>query len=345
MTSNFVTDIIRRSNRNLLLWSFLGALIVVGAGIYFLNYYRNLFLGPFPTDKKSVAVIQDLKDVPDYYITLEGDEALDTGYQYVSTNYGQETVEFSYIALMLNDVLLLVKSPGIALVNLPTTYTGALVPMPADIQREVIRDLEAEYPDLKDVFLPFMLDAGDFKTNGYIGLGIGVIIFLGCLYGIFLSARRSNNMASHPIMRKLKAFGSPEAIANQIHAEMQGPVEKVGHLNVTQHWLLRATKSSLAATRLNDVVWYYKKATQHRTNFIPTGKTYEAVILDRRGTIMSVQAKENVVNEMLNYVGRNAPWAIGGYSNDLKMMWDRQHKEFIAAVDQRRQSAPSIDRQ
>ncbi len=346
MTSNFVTEIVRRSNRNLLLWSFVGALIVAGAGVLSFNYYRNLFQGPFPIAKKSIITLNDLNSLSDYYVTVEGDDALDTGYQYVSTSSGgSETVDYSYIALVLNDSLLLVKSPGIALVDPKTVYTGALVPIPADTQQEVVRDIEAEYPDLKGVFLPFMLDAGDFSTTGYIGLVIGAIVLLICLYGIFLSARRSNDPSAHPIMRGLKRFGDPGAMANQIHAEMQGHVDKVGKLSFTNNWLVNATGSSLNVTRLSDVAWFYKKVTQRRVNSVPVGKTYEALVWDRHGNYFTVQANENDVNLMLDAIGNSAPWAIGGYSDDLKTSWDKKRADFIAAVDAHRQSLLSANRQ
>ncbi len=91
-------------------------------------------------------------------------------------------------------------------------YTGKLVHIPDDIQQEVIADMENDSPEFKDLFLPMMLDASDFKLSGYIGIGISAIVFVLCAVGVIRVLLRSGNSTRHPIMRDLARFGDPEDV-------------------------------------------------------------------------------------------------------------------------------------
>ena len=83
-------------------------------------------------------------------------------------------------------------------------------------------------------------------------------------------------------------------------------------------------------------MWGYKKITKHSVNFIPTGKTYEAIVKCYGGDAM-ISGKEARVNEVLHLVQQRAPWAVIGYSADLAGIWKKQQDEFLRQVEQRRQ--------
>src|SRR5206468_2968555 len=76
-----------------------------------------------------------------------------------------------------------------------------------------------------------------------------------------------------------------------------------------------------------DVLWAYKKITKHSVNFIPTGKTYEAIIQCYGGNA-TIPGKEKNVHELLEYVQQRAPWAIYGYSDDLSATFTKRQQDF-----------------
>jgi hypothetical protein len=86
-------------------------------------------------------------------------------------------------------------------------------------------------------------------------------------------------------------------------------------------------------------MWLYKKVTQHRTNGIPTGKTYAALIWDRYGTCITFAGKEKVVDQALGDILGRSPGAVAGYSSDIEKMYKANRQGFVAAVEQRRQEA------
>jgi hypothetical protein len=339
MPSDFVTNIIRRSNRNLLLWSLLGIIAVVVGVILGLNYLQNFIQGPYTVDKQEILNIKDLGSQQKTFITLKGDEMVDTGYYHYTQKEGSsvENVDAYYGALLLDDRYLLVKTSD-KVNEKVSTYTGGLVAMSSKEQSEIIGDIEKENPDLKGIFLPYMLDTGNFRTPGYIGLAIGAVVLLLSLFGLSRFAGRSNPL-NHPIMKRLAKFGDPEQVASQIDMEMGGDHPKAGNTHFTRSWLVQATGASLNATRFNDIMWVYKKITTHRTNGIKTGTTYSVLIWDRYGQCITINAKENVINQIIDATLNRAPGAIGGFNKEIETMWKKNRDQFIATVDGRTRQA------
>jgi hypothetical protein len=240
------------------------------------------------------------------------------------------------MALLLDERILLVKALDDRSVS---TFTGYLEPLPPDVRTNVIADIEREAPSLRGAFLPFMLNTDDFRSDGYGALGLGSLLFGAFLFGIARALWRSSNPARHPIMRALGRFGTPADVAGQLDAELLAEHRQIGDLHLTPNWLVRASRSSLTALRIEDVVWAYKKVTQHRVNGVPAGKTYAAQIWDRHGVCMTVTGSESAVNQALETACQRAPWLVAGFSPDLEKAWKSNRAALIAAVDLRRREA------
>jgi len=101
-------------------------------------------------------------------------------------------------------------------------------------------------------------------------------------------------------------------------------------------YLIRSRFFSFDLLRLRDLIWGYKKVTKHSVNFIPTGKTYQA-ILHCYGGNAAVPAKEARVNEVLQFAQQRAPWAVFGFSDQLAKIWSKEQVEFLKQVEVRRQ--------
>jgi hypothetical protein len=101
-------------------------------------------------------------------------------------------------------------------------------------------------------------------------------------------------------------------------------------------FLMRSTFFTFNVLRFHDVLWAYKKITRHSINFIPTGKTYEAIVACYGGTA-TIGGKEKQVNELLNFIQQRAPWAIYGFSDQLAATFNKHNADFARGVEQRRQ--------
>ncbi len=85
-------------------------------------------------------------------------------------------------------------------------------------------------------------------------------------------------------------------------------------------------------------MWIYKKITTHKAyGVITTGQTFELCIMTRTGEAIYTQGKEILINEIIAGICNKAPWAIAGFSDEIKNLWDKQRNTLIATVDQKRE--------
>ncbi|HEU5101735.1 MAG TPA: hypothetical protein VFU22_22095, partial [Roseiflexaceae bacterium] len=240
MSTSIIHNTIRRSNRNLLILCATIVLLLSGLAALNARYLYNFFAGPIAIDRETLLATTDPGVLQRYWVSVEGDDVADTGYQQVrrNTKTGSETVTGAYMALLLDRRVLLVKAQDDVSV---TTYTGYLEPLSSDIRSEVIGDLEREAPKLRGAFLPYMLNTASFRSGGYVALGIGIPLFVICVFGIIRALRRGSDPLKHPIMRALGRFGSPADMAGQIDAELLAEHPTFDHMHLTPNWLVQAT--------------------------------------------------------------------------------------------------------
>ncbi len=329
-----VEKAMKRSDRVLLLASLFGIIVVVLAFVVSRNYYANYFNGPFEANSQDILAIDTLEGLDKYYLTVTGDDAADTGYQlFEVSDSGSRTPKANYHALLVGDKFLLVKAP-VDVEEPQLTYTGSLVSIPNDTQRDVIADIERDFPRLKDQFLPYMLTTDDFKISGTIGLIVGGVVVLLCLYGLITWMRRRRDPKSHPIMRSLARYGDPEMVAEELQREYDRGMEKVGKLYLGQNWMYYQFGANFQVMKLSDLAWLYKKVVKQRGI-----STYLAFFYDKHGKHVSVSARQKNVDAMLEAVAQRAPWAIPGYTPEIDKTWRKDRAVFLAAVEERRMQA------
>src|SRR5689334_3501669 len=145
MNNGLVNSTIRRSNRNLLIASLAGALLILGLAALNQRYFYNFFYGPFAIDKPTLLTIGDAGAPQRYWVTVDGDDAIDTGFQEVRRKNGDESITASYMAVLFDNQALIVKAPynhGVSAGLRLTKYTGYLQAMPSDIRDQIVADAE-----------------------------------------------------------------------------------------------------------------------------------------------------------------------------------------------------------
>jgi|HubBroStandDraft_6_1064221.scaffolds.fasta_scaffold53289_3 hypothetical protein len=334
---SFLDREIRRTNRNLLLFSLL---LIVGMGAYGVaewRYYYNYFTGPIEMNADSLDGIKHPDDQLRYFVRVKGDQSSDTGLQEIrhETRNGvqSKSVEAKYCILLLGNRLLIVK-------KIPydngTTFQGALGELPSDLRSEIIDPLLKQYPNASQAFLPVMLDATDFRSGGYISLAICLFLALLALWNMRKVYRRRMAPATHPIVKSASMYGSLVATAQQFDVELKGSTFKLGKATITTSWVFLPSTFRLAMCHIPDLVWAYKRATTRRRNSQYIGTTYDAILYDRHGLALQMQADQKKVDAMLSLLAQRAPWAIFGYSDDLDQTRGKNWAGLVAAVDARR---------
>lgn len=334
---------IYRSNRNLLAVNICLLLSLIAIAGMNRRYFYNFFFGPFPIDHQTLLSNTTPDSSLQYFFRIRGSQSFNTGIQEVERRVSKytgetksETVTANYWALVIEQKLLLVKTPN---TDESKEFIGALIALPENAREKIVNEAEAQVPSLQGVFLPLMLDATNFRTFGYIGLAMGIPLLGLGIWNLSKVAQRRKNIDNHPIMNDLKRFGSPQDVAAKIDSELQiaGNKSDIGVVTITRSWLLKPSFFGLDIQNLNEIVWIYKSVTTHYKYFIPVGKTYAVVVCNRQGGTLEIAGKEQDIHKIIEQIITYVPWVLAGFSQELQEVWQKNCSEMIEFVDVKRQ--------
>jgi hypothetical protein len=301
------------------------------------RYIDNFLHGPFTLGAADLDAIADVTTTPRYYARVTGSRVIDTGLREysVSTTAGVETNRSEsggYYALVVGDKFLIFKTGTSA--DAANVAEGRLVPWPSELENEMFGSKEMQA--LRSRFYPFYVQNGSFHVVGYWVIA-GALVLAGLLLWKGVPAwRHWRDQSSHPLLARTRSWGDPLGVAVEAEREFENPHLTGGNgWRVGDTYLLRSTLFRFDVLRLHDLLWAYKKVTKHSVNFIPTGKTYEAILSCYGGTAV-ITGKEPRVEEILAFVQQRAPWAVLGYSAEVATLFNKKTQEFAGAVEQRR---------
>lgn len=323
-----------RCRRRLVAWT----IALVGVALFASGerrYIRNFFMGPYELSAADLDAITDASDSPRYFVRVTGTKALDTGLQEITIRkrHGVETgrsVSAGYYALVVGSRLLVCKSGA----GRRTTYEGELTPMPMDLRKRLFDTPETQA--LRARFHPYYVDSDSFRLPGYVAI-VGLIVFGFLLVKHGLGAwTHLRNPETHPVIARVERWGDPIGVAVAAETEARTPRYRGAKgWAVTDQYLVQSTFFTFELLRLSELLWAYKKVTKHSVNFIPTGKTYEAVLFCQGGGA-TIAGKEKTIDGVLEFAARRSPWAIFGFSTELQQHFRKNAEAFRAAVEGRR---------
>ncbi len=341
MWDNFIGQQIRRCNRNLLFVNLvLLAAMVVYAG-FNRRYLANFLMGTTNISSDQLAALHDPGQRFRYFVHVHGDKSVPTGIQSVeqtldesSQQVESEETTADYVAVEVGQKLLLVKAP---LHSTGADFSGALEPIPSDVYDQTIAPVLKQDPTLQSAFIPAMLDASDYRTEGYWTLGIGIPLLLLVGWNLKKWNERRADYSATAIYKRIAAFGMPETVAQEIDTSLKMiPLEKIGQAHVSGPWLFMPWMFSMVVFHVPDIVWTYPKITKQRVYFIPVGKSYATVIRDRFRYSYEVNGKKKNAGVLLNYISQQVPWAPAGFTQELESLWLKHPEDVIAAVEERK---------
>ena len=304
------------------------------------RYIANFVGGPYALARTDLDSIRDITLTPRYYARVNGEKLIDTGIrQYtVHTQNGVETSRTesgAYQALVIGNRFLVVRTVG----SSSPVAEGKLAPWPPELEAQLFDSKEMQ--SLRSNFYNFYMDSDSFRRPGYIVLVIGLLFLLVFVWQVMPAWRAMRDPERHPLAARIAAWGNPMGVAVEAEREFDNPLLKGGGgWRFGNKFLIRSKFFSFDVLRFEDVLWGYKKITKHSVNFIPTGKTYEAIVHCHGGSA-TIPGKEKKVHELLGFIQKRAPWAIFGYSDELSKAFHKNQQEFAQAVEQRRAQQPA----
>jgi hypothetical protein len=341
MQAPFVYQQIQRTNQKLLTANAALVLAVLAFGAFTYRYWYNFALGPFKVDTQTLADLKNPEEATQQFVVIQGDRSFNTGVQQITQRVNRrtgqktsESVSAQYLALQTGKRFLIVKATE----NLSSTqFTGSLTTIPSEVYSRIVSPIESQRPEMKGVFFASMLDTGDYRLPGYIGLVIGLPLLALGGWNLSKAWLRKSNPSQHPLAKKLSQFGDWQALSNTIDMELnrEDTTFRTKTFVLTTSWLFLLQTYNTNAIRLDQSLWVYKKVTTHRSYGIPVGKTFALVICDRTGKTTEVAGKEPDIDRVLVGICSSVPWVLAGYSDELLKLW-RKRADMIEIVDQRR---------
>jgi hypothetical protein len=323
------------SLRRLIAWNLAlvaGVLLATSDHRYIINFMR----GPYPLARADLDSIQDIETTPRYYARVAGDKVLDTGIrQYtVHTRAGVETSREesgAYHALVVGNRFLVVRTAGYE----SNVAEGRLAPWPSELDGQLFDSKEME--SLRANFYPFYMEAGSFRRPGYVVIAIAILFLLLFAWQVVPALRALRDPEQHKLARRIAAWGDPLAVAVEAEREFNHSMLRSGGWRLGEKYLVHSRFFTFDVLRLQDLLWGYKKITKHSVNFIPTGKSYEAILACAGGGgTATISGKEKKVDEILSFASKRVPWAIFGFSQELQGAFTKQQQEFATTVEERR---------
>ncbi|MBT9331360.1 DUF6709 family protein [Paracidobacterium acidisoli] len=332
MWNGFCGNLIRRTNRNLLIL----LVIVFAALIAFFGFNRQYFLGFFrgaqSVTAQQLIAISGSAQAGDRFIRLQGGRTIDTGITHITKddNHPGGYTDSYFLATAVGDRFLIVRSPhSLAATVDSASFEGRLQPVYPELRSHLIDPVVQDNPGVR--FLSFYLDEEDYKTFGWTSVIIAAPILLLALWGLWLYLQRSGEFSRHPFAKRLARCGQLEMLTQQIEAETsqahfqakRGTVS----LDITQHWLLSGSLFSATPMQLQDLVWAYRHVMKRKVYFLITvSKRHSLIAYDRLGQKVQTQLDEAKVSEALQELARLAPQAVYGYDRRLFRLW-RKNKD------------------
>jgi hypothetical protein len=327
------------ANRRIAFWvitTFVALLIV--AENY--RYARNFLVGPFSTSAAELDKVSDPDRAEDLFIRVTGSKTIDTGIQEITTTTRNgvkesDRVTAAYFALLVGDRFLVVKSA-----SAPSgTVEGELKPMPQVLRGELTASLGLD--NVQQNIRPLLLDTEGFRYPGYWAIGVGLVLMF-CLFRYMrpaLALRKDVSKSS--VIQRVRSWGDPISLAVEIEEENRNKVEyKSQGVRITDKYLIEKRLFTFNVFRFQDLLWAYKRVTQHSVNLIPTGKSYNAVMIFYGGSA-TVSGRQKKLDELLQRTSAKAPWAIFGFSKELEEHFKKRTEEFCMAVEMRKRDVRS----
>ncbi len=332
MQPTYLEKQVSRTNRNLFLIVLLFGALVVGLGAISRKAVVGLLEGARPVNQKFLNGISDLNALERDYVSLKGSRNIDAGYQAtLVSDSGSRSFDGEFHVLEIGGQYLIVRTPVKNDTRL--SFTGLLQAFPENPGTQIVADAEKAVPGLKDKFYPFMLNASEKPDLWLVGIfAAGLLVFL---WYLVQWVRRSGNPERHPMMRANAQHGTFAEINQAFESENANAI-KVGRVRMTDSWLLLQAFAGLSLTKVSEILWAYQKVTQHRTNGIPTGKSFAVVLKLRDGTERQLVMRKAQAEQMFENLAEQIPWMILGYTNDLNKLWSQDRAAFEAAVAERR---------
>lgn len=185
----------------------------------------------------------------------------------------------------------------------------------------------------EEIFVPYVLkvdnigELDDF-TALFLALIFLVLFFVGL--GVLISGMRGSNLKA--LEKYCASKGNKEYEMQKIEQfyQMGTPVQGI---RAGSDYFMAVSGTQINFAPADKLLWAYTHVVQHRTNFIPTGKTFSIIVKLSDGSQLSLPMDNQAAcDQALNYIATNYPYLYIGYDDQFNRMFNKNRDEMIRLV-------------
>lgn len=181
--------------------------------------------------------------------------------------------------------------------------------------------------------LPYYIQTVPSKagTNGtaFTVTGGGLLLIV---WAVIRICRAASGATLKSLRNTLAAEGCTDASAESDYNSAQ-TFAKNCSIRVGLRFIYYMSGAAPKAIPASKILWAYQNTTTHYRNGIKTGTSYSVMIYTEGGEKSSYTLSvpnENVSQSILQRISVSFPWAVVGYSDELKRMFNKDRSQFLA---------------
>ncbi len=298
--------------------------------------------------QKNVKVEGDIYYFMDYYAYQENDNGSMTAMQFMVPVGEAEYMGVNCSGSKMNrakenmdDYWAYLDGDESAMDNLqPVKISGTIQPLSGDYLtyfNEFVDEMGLP-EESAALFLPYVINDGDIGEGNMVTIIFFILLAAGSLIGgiyMLVSGIKGKNVKA--LEEYCESKGNKEYILAQIEHfyQMQPAVQG---MRIGQDYFMAVKGTKVYFAEADQVLWVYENVVQHRTNFIPTGKTYSVVVKLYDGRIFDIpMSRKTASREALQYIAANMPYLFIGYEEDWVELYNTERDRMRQTVRSRKQ--------
>ena len=218
---------------------------------------------------------------------------------------------------------------NLAAEQMPVMHVKGTVRLMEEDDQRYYFDLAEGDAELEAVMLPYYLDVGRVGKQTFVTVAVFAAVALICVVlAIFPLVKALTGGYQKQLRRKLSESGDMEAAAERAERFYEA-AEPVCGVRMNGEYVFFQEGPNSILLRPWEVAWAYQSTTQHRTNGIPSGKTYAAVLRTMDGKQYTLGMSESQVQTLLGAMETALPGTVLGYSDELAGLY-KNNRDFFS---------------
>ena len=186
--------------------------------------------------------------------------------------------------------------------------------------------IELEFP--KDFIVESLEYESGHLTSFYIQMAGVIILLIFILYCAVFAL----DPKIHKKYKSLEKYGDIDKVEEDVARDLESDIKyyDTKNLKIMQKYVIERSMFGIKLYRTQDIMWIYKLITTHRTNGIPTGKTYALEIkFSNKADRLGINVRnETVADAQINDFMKKLPNIFYGYSVDLASKYVKDFEGF-----------------